>query len=286
MLAIFMVDSSLPKRCSASRVWQARGFALAQYQVSLSGNLTRIPFRSPWNHGVRCSEARKKSGRDCSQPYLSYGARCTDPNTMAHHMTLKDREIYIIEDDLSVRESLSFLLSSVGYTVVCFADGEALKAVARTRCPACILLDVNLPGRSGLDILKELRDTHYPAPIVMMTGSGSIDVAVRSLKLGAVDFIEKPFVGSDLILRLEQAMATRSEQPKEREIVARLAVNRRQPLSVRERQVFQEILRGRSDKEIGDELRISSRTAEVHRASILCKLGARSTTDLLRIAFT
>ncbi len=200
-------------------------------------------------------------------------------------MTPPEREIFIVEDDLSVRDSLSFLLSSAGYGVVCFADGDALKAVTRIRCPACILLDINLPGRSGLEILQELRNDHYPAPVVMMTGAGSIEVAVQSLKMGAIDFIEKPFIESDLILRLEQAMANGSNRPPDLEALAGQNFPGRQPLSRRERQVFEHILRGLSNQGISGELGISPRTAEVHRAAIMRKLRARSTADLLRIAF-
>jgi FixJ family two-component response regulator len=115
-------------------------------------------------------------------------------------------EIYVVEDDVAVRDSLSFLLSSAGYKVVCFADGEALETAARAQRPACILLDINLPGRSGLEILSDLRRDAHPAPIVMMTGAGTIEIAVISLKMGAADFIEKPFTENDLISRLELAM--------------------------------------------------------------------------------
>jgi FixJ family two-component response regulator len=194
------------------------------------------------------------------------------------------REIFVVEDDPSVRDSLSFLLSSVGYDVVCLADGEALNAARRTRTPACILLDINLPGRSGLEILREFRDEGYPAPIVMMTGAGTIAIAVQCLKLGARDFIEKPFVESDLIQRLEQAIAAGGADAPNLEALAYNNFGGRQLLTRREQEVLHRILLGHSDREIGGELGISPRTAEVHRSSIMKKLGARSTTDLIRMA--
>ena len=197
-----------------------------------------------------------------------------------------EREIFIVDDDLSVRESLAFLLASAGYSSICFADGEALKAATRSRCPACILLDINLPGRSGLEILKEFREDDYPAPIVMMTGAGTIDIAVRALKTGAADFIEKPFLDGDLLSRLEKAMTGGSNGAPNLEAMARQNFPGRQPLTRREREVFHLILKGQSDKDISRGLGISPRTAEVHRAAIIRKLGARGTADLLRIAFT
>src|ERR1700709_1189201 len=115
-------------------------------------------------------------------------------------------EIFVVDDDPAVRETLSIVLSSGGYQVICFADGAALLAVARTRTPACILLDVHIPGKSGLDILRELRGEDYPAPIFMISGQGDITMAVSAIKNGALDFIEKPFRGSEIVARLNEAI--------------------------------------------------------------------------------
>src|SRR6516165_12678378 len=115
-------------------------------------------------------------------------------------------EIFVVDDDPAVRETLSVVLSSGGYEVICFADGAALLAVARNRTPACILLDVHIPGKSGLDILKELHGEDYPAPIFMISGQGDIAMAVGAIKSGALDFIEKPFRGTELVTRLEEAI--------------------------------------------------------------------------------
>ena len=108
-------------------------------------------------------------------------------------------EIFVVDDDPAVRDTLSMVLSAGGYQVICFADGAALLAIARTRTPACILLDVHIPGKSGLDILKELHGEDYPAPIFMISGQGDIAMAVSAIKNGALDFIEKPFRGSEIV---------------------------------------------------------------------------------------
>src|SRR6202008_5206615 len=115
-------------------------------------------------------------------------------------------KIFVVDDDPAVRDPLSLVLSAGGYEVICFADGAALLAVARSRTPAAILLDVHIPGKSGLDILKELHGEDYPAPIFMISGHGDITMAVSAIKNGALDFIEKPFRGSELVTRLEEAM--------------------------------------------------------------------------------
>src|ERR1700745_4423812 len=115
-------------------------------------------------------------------------------------------EIFVVDDDPAVRDTLSMVLSAGGYEVICFADGAALLAVARNRTPACILLDVHIPGKSGLDILKELRGEDYPAPIFMISGQGDIPMAVHAIKNGAIDFIEKPFRGSEIVARLHAAL--------------------------------------------------------------------------------
>ena len=115
-------------------------------------------------------------------------------------------EIFVVDDDPAVRDTLSMVLSAGGYEVICFADGVALLSVARSRTPACILLDVHIPGKSGLDILKELHGEDYPAPIFIISGQGDIAMAVTAIKNGELDFIEKPFKGNELVARLQEAI--------------------------------------------------------------------------------
>src|SRR6201991_3007254 len=124
-------------------------------------------------------------------------------------------EIFVVDDDPAVRETLSMVLSAGGYQVVCFADGAALLTVARTRTPSCILLDVHIPGKSGLDILKELHGEDYPAPIFIISGQGDIAMAVSAIKSGALDFIEKPFRGNELVERLNEAIEAYARRKQE-----------------------------------------------------------------------
>jgi FixJ family two-component response regulator len=197
-------------------------------------------------------------------------------------------EIFVVDDDPAVRETLSIVLSGAGYEVICFADGAALLAVARTRSPICILLDVNIPGRSGLDILKELHGEDYPAPIFMMSGQGDIAMAVNAIKNGALDFIEKPFGGKETITRIEEAVEAfaRRKPADHTSKIATLNFPGREPLTRREREVLELFSSGASNKEAGRQLGISPRTIEYHRANIMKKLGARNATDLIRTVLT
>src|SRR4051795_8615811 len=124
-------------------------------------------------------------------------------------------EIFVVDDDPAVRDTLSMVLTAGGYQGICFAHGAALLAVARSRAPSCILLDVNIPGKSGLDVLKELHGEDYPAPIFMISGQGDIAMAVTAIKNGALDFIEKPFRGSEIVARLEEAIGAYQRRQSE-----------------------------------------------------------------------
>jgi FixJ family two-component response regulator len=197
-------------------------------------------------------------------------------------------EIFVVDDDPAVREMLSLVLSAGGYQVICFADGAALLAVARSRTPACILLDVHIPGKSGLDILKELRGEDYPAPIFIISGQGDIAMAVSAIKSGALDFIEKPFRGNEIVARLDEAIEAYARRHTEDSAsrIASLHLPGREPLTRREREVLEQFTSGSSNKEAGRHLGISPRTIEDHRANIMKKLGARNATDLIRIVMT
>ena len=145
-------------------------------------------------------------------------------------------EIFVVDDDPAVRETLSMVLSAGGYRVICFADGAALLAVARARAPSCILLDVHIPGKSGLDILKELRGEDYPAPIFMISGQGDITMAVEAIRSGALDFIEKPFRGSEIVARLNEAIGAYARRQAEDSAakIASLHFPGREPLTRRD----------------------------------------------------
>ena len=192
-------------------------------------------------------------------------------------------EIFVVDDDPAVRETLSVVLSAGGYRVICFADGAALLAVARSRTPSCILLDVHIPGKSGLDILMELHGEDYPAPIFMISGQGDIAMAVSAIKNGALDFIEKPFRGSEIVGRLDEAIGAyaRRQADSSASRVASLHFPGREPLTRREREVLEQFTSGASNKEAGRQLGISPRTIEDHRANIMKKLRVKNTTELV-----
>jgi FixJ family two-component response regulator len=197
-------------------------------------------------------------------------------------------EIFVVDDDPAVRDTLSMVLTAGGYQVICFADGAALLAVARSRTPAAILLDVHIPGKSGLDILKELHGEDYPAPIFMISGKGDIAMAVSAIKSGALDFIEKPFRGNELVARLDEAIGAyvRRQKASTGSRIETLHFPGREPLTRREREVLEQFTAGASNKEAGRHLGISPRTIEDHRANIMKKLGARNAADLVRIVMT
>jgi FixJ family two-component response regulator len=197
-------------------------------------------------------------------------------------------EIFVVDDDPAVRDTLSLVLTAGGYQVICFADGAALLSVARSRTPACILLDVHIPGKSGLDVLKELHGEDYPAPIFMVSGQGDIAMAVHAIKNGALDFIEKPFRGNEIVERLNDAIAAYRRRHAENSApaIGSLHFPGREPLTRREREVLEQFTSGASNKEAGRTLGISPRTIEDHRANIMKKLGARNAADLIRIVMT
>lgn len=197
-------------------------------------------------------------------------------------------EIFVVDDDPAVRDTLSMVLSAGGYEVICFADGAALLSVARSRTPSAILLDVHIPGKGGLDILKELHGEDYPAPIFMISGQGDIAMAVSAIKSGALDFIEKPFRGSEIVARLDEAIGAYARRQSQNvgSNIATLHFPGREPLTRREREVLEQFTAGASNKEAGRTLGISPRTIEDHRANIMKKLGAKNAADLVRIVMT
>ena len=197
-------------------------------------------------------------------------------------------EIFVVDDDPAVRDTLSMVLSAGGYEVICFADGAALLSVARGRTPSAMLLDVHIPGKSGLDILKELHGEEYPAPIFMISGQGDIAMAVNAIKSGALDFIEKPFRGSEIVARLDEAIGAyaRRQSQNSGSNITTLHFPGREPLTRREREVLEQFTAGASNKEAGRTLGISPRTIEDHRANIMKKLGAKNAADLVRIVMT
>jgi two-component system, LuxR family, response regulator FixJ len=192
--------------------------------------------------------------------------------------------VYVVDDDASVRDALSVMLTLEGFQVFGFADGDSFLAAVRQRQPNCIILDVHMPGRSGLDVLKELHHRHCAVPLLIISGQGDIPMAVDAIKNGALDFIEKPFHAETLVTRIREAIAA-ARQKAQAQAGSRLAPHfpGRDLLTPREFQVLELIANGASSKEAGRCLGISPRTIEVHRARVMEKLGAKNTIDLVHI---
>ena len=196
-----------------------------------------------------------------------------------------NRTIHIVDDDAAVRDALSMVFEMEGFTVRAHETGDAFVEDALSTPPACVLLDVHMPGRSGMDILKTLNADRYPAPIFIISGQGDIPLAVAAIKQGAFDFIEKPFDADTVVRRVNEAIdkSYNGDDPILGEDINFPGVDL---LTPREREVLSLITSGASNKEAGRRLGISPRTVEVHRARIMEKLGARNAADLVRIVLS
>ncbi len=196
-------------------------------------------------------------------------------------------EIFIVDDDPAVRDALSVVFTLEGYRVTSFGDGSSFLSAAQSTTPACILLDVHMPGMSGLDVLKKLNAQHYAAPIFIISGQADIPMAVDAIKHGALDFIEKPFDASTVVARVGAAIEAWVERAKNGHgDIGSYQFPGHDLLTPREREVLSQIADGASNKEAGRKLGISPRTIEVHRARIMEKLGAKNAADLVRIVLS
>lgn len=196
-----------------------------------------------------------------------------------------EQTIYVVDDEPAVRDALAVVFEMEGFVVTGYESGDAFLEAAKIHPPACVFLDVHMPGRSGLDILKALNADHYPAPIFIISGQGDIPMAVTAIKYGAFDFIEKPFDAGQIVDRVREALAAQARRGDAHDGVADEFPGR-ELLTPRELEVLGQITAGASNKEAGRHLGISPRTIEVHRARIMEKLGARNAADLVRIVLT
>jgi two-component system, LuxR family, response regulator FixJ len=185
-------------------------------------------------------------------------------------------EVHVIDDDAALRDSLVFLLTSAGLSVRAFDSAEAFLAAGVDN--GCVLTDVRMPGVSGVDLLRRLRAAGSRLPVIVMTGHGDVALAVEAMKLGAADFLEKPFSDDALLSAVDTALAPRgasSDQTWARKL---------SELSQRERQVLEGLIEGKANKDIARELEISPRTIEIYRAKVMAKMGAGSFAELVRMA--
>jgi len=195
----------------------------------------------------------------------------------------KKGTVYVVDDDEAVRDSLQWLLEGKGYRVRCFESAEAFLSRYDPREVACLIVDIRMGGMTGLELQSRLIETKSPLPIVFITGHGDVPMAVDSMKKGAMDFIQKPFNETHLVDLVERML----DRAKDTFVEYQLAASRDALLSkltLRESQVLERIVAGRLNKQIADDLGISIKTVEAHRANIMEKLSANTVADLLKIA--
>ena len=195
----------------------------------------------------------------------------------------KKGSVYVVDDDEAVRDSLQWLLEGKDYRVRCFDSAESFLSRYDAREIACLIVDIRMGGMTGLELQNRLIESGSPLPIVFITGHGDVPMAVDTMKKGAMDFIQKPFKEEQLVSLVERMLELARDAFAEHQVAAsRGALMAR--LTLREAQVLERIVAGRLNKQIADDLGISIKTVEAHRANIMEKLNANTVADLLKIA--
>lgn len=191
--------------------------------------------------------------------------------------------VYVVDDDKLARESLEWLIDSVGLPVKTFDSGQAFVDFYDKNLIGCIVLDVRMPGISGMDLHVKLKQDSCNLPVIIMTGHADVDMAVRAMKAGVYDFIEKPYNDSLMLERIQSAIAFDLDNRKEQERVD-CVKDRIATLTPREQEVLKYVLRSTANKIIAAELGISIKTVELHRSNLMTKMQANSVTELVRQA--
>jgi two-component system, LuxR family, response regulator FixJ len=199
-------------------------------------------------------------------------------------ISTNNRLVHIVDDDPAIRRSVGFILKTSGHRVEAYESGAELLKKSGGLDEGCILLDIRMPGMDGLEVQQALQDQGVNLPVIIMTGHGDVTLAVKAMKAGAVDFIEKPFAKEALLASLDQGFGrlSRKEATDDRKRDAEI---RLQALTPRERDVLNGLAQGLPNKTIAYDLGISPRTVEIHRANLMTKLSVRSLSEALRIAF-
>lgn len=198
---------------------------------------------------------------------------------------MSDPTVFIIDDDDAVLDSLSVLLETGGFSVKAFASANAFLAAVQQSWRGCILTDVRMPGMDGLELQEKIAERGLNLPVVVMTGHGDVPIAVRAMKAGAIDFIQKPFDEETILDGIRRAMA-RSEQVRSQEAASTEVRGRLATLTTREREVLDNLVDGHPNKVIAFNLGISPRTVEIHRARVMEKMRARSLSELVRMTLS
>lgn len=194
------------------------------------------------------------------------------------------RLVHLVDDDAAIRRSVGFMLKTSGHRVETYESGTALLKDSGKLNEGCILLDVRMPGMDGLEVQQALLEEGVNLPVIIMTGHGDVTLAVKAMKAGAVDFIEKPFEKEALLASLDEGYRRLSLKGATDDRMRDASV-RLQALTPREREVLERLSRGLPNKIIAYDLGISPRTVEIHRSNLMSKLGVRSLSEALRISF-
>jgi RNA polymerase sigma factor (sigma-70 family) len=198
-------------------------------------------------------------------------------------MKRPESRVFVVEDDPSMRNALKNLLRSVGLESQSYASAQEFLDAEKPDVPSCLILDVRLPGMSGLDLQKELASADIQIPVIFITAHGDIPMSVRAMKAGAVEFLPKPFRDQDLLDAIQASLTQdRDRRHRDREIA--VLQKRLQELTPRERQVFPLVVSGRSNKEIAGQIGVSEITVKVHRGNLMRKMQATSFAELLRMS--
>jgi two-component system response regulator FixJ len=194
-----------------------------------------------------------------------------------------DPTIYVIDDDEAVRDSLEFLLKSAGITVRGFDSAKAFLEIMPEVKSGCVITDVRMPGITGIDLLRKLNEAKRDLPVIVITGHGDVALAVEAMKIGAVDFLEKPFDEDHLLAAVRAALDKDADATKRQAELGGIS-DKLAALSNRERQVLEGLVAGHANKIIAFDLGISPRTVEIYRANVMTKMVANSLSDLVRMA--
>jgi RNA polymerase sigma factor (sigma-70 family) len=199
------------------------------------------------------------------------------------HPEIAEPTVFVVDDDEAMRSSLKWLIESTGMAVRTFDSADAFLAGYSPDWTGCLLLDVRMPGMSGLELQAYLAQAGYRLPVIIITGHGDVAMAVKAMQAGALDFVEKPFHDEDLLASIHRALAAdieaRAQRSQHAEVLARLA-----ELTPREHEVMDLVTAGKSNREIATALGVSTKTVEAHRARVMDKMQAGSLADLVRMA--